>query len=208
MQPVPPTTFINYRCIPQAKRRFSILKYDTSASMTSIQAFALQKGPQLMISIANSQNSKTLRSQVALSETKPPPRQVLPCIEYQKKYRIDQIDKKCLPSHRRSYSRSQASIQGVLTKQRIGEVSDLLHQATRRWIRYCSVENICKHQDRRRCQAGHVFERVVKDRSKIPVIKLIIAMHWCPRQVLEEESFVGFGSLTVSNLTIHIITCK
>ena len=89
MQPVPPTTFINYRCIPQAKRRFSILKYDTTASVTSIQAFPLQKRPQLMISIANSQNSKTLWSQVALSEAEPPSRQVLPYIEFKNKYRID-----------------------------------------------------------------------------------------------------------------------
>ena len=31
------------------------LKYDTTASMTFLQAFALQKRQQLMISIANSQ---------------------------------------------------------------------------------------------------------------------------------------------------------
>ena len=55
MQPLPTTTLFKYRCIPQAKRRFSILKYDTTASMTFLQAFALQKRQQLMISIANSQ---------------------------------------------------------------------------------------------------------------------------------------------------------
>ena len=79
MQPVPPTTSINYRCIPQAKRRFSILKYDTTASVTFLQAFALQKRPQLMISIANSQKPP------GRPEAAPPPRQVLPYIKYQKK---------------------------------------------------------------------------------------------------------------------------